>query len=183
MRASTTGRQGVAIGGGNERRPLTSVFRIVLMSRLPLALTLLLGVVGWAGSVSGEDAPPPPLAPALERLFPALKTEMASLPPFLGDTTLTLHLRTYYLDRTQPNRTENEAWAGGGWLGYGSGRPCTARRLSTRRRTRTGRFCSSRDRRRMSSWGRRMARSATRTMLSSRGTGSSLTRRTSIRRT
>jgi hypothetical protein len=40
---------------------------------------------------------------------------------FLRDTTLTLHLRTFYFDGTQTRGTENEAWAGGGWLGYRSG--------------------------------------------------------------
>jgi hypothetical protein len=89
--------------------------------RRPRALTLLLGVVAWAGSVSAEDAPPPPLAPALGRLFLELKAEMAPLPPFLRDTNLTLQVRTYYLNRTQPNGTENEAWAGGGWISYRSG--------------------------------------------------------------
>jgi hypothetical protein len=43
------------------------------------------------------------------------------LPPVFRDTRLTLQIRTYYLDRTQPSGTENEAWAGGGWLGYRSG--------------------------------------------------------------
>ena len=40
---------------------------------------------------------------------------------FLRDTTLTLHLRTFYFNGTQTKGTENEAWAGGGWLGYRSG--------------------------------------------------------------
>jgi hypothetical protein len=40
---------------------------------------------------------------------------------FLRDSTLTLHLRTFYFDGTQTRGTENEAWAGGGWLGYRSG--------------------------------------------------------------
>jgi hypothetical protein len=46
---------------------------------------------------------------------------MARLGPFLRDTTLTLHLRSFYFDGTQNTGTENEAWAGGGWLGYKSG--------------------------------------------------------------
>src|SRR5262245_15532312 len=61
------------------------------------------------------------LVPALERPSPELKAGMSPLAPFLRDATLTLHLRTFYYDGTQNKGTENEAWAGGGWLGYRSG--------------------------------------------------------------
>ena len=64
---------------------------------------------------------PPPLAPVLERPSPELKAGMVSLAPLLRDATLTLHLRTFYYDGTQNKGTENEAWTGGGWLGYRSG--------------------------------------------------------------
>jgi len=37
------------------------------------------------------------------------------------DSAVTVHLRSYYLDRTNSVAPENEAWAGGGWLGYESG--------------------------------------------------------------
>ena len=47
--------------------------------------------------------------------------DSASVAAFLRDSTLTLHLRTFYFDGTQTKGTENEAWAGGGWLGYRSG--------------------------------------------------------------
>lgn len=40
---------------------------------------------------------------------------------FGTDSTVTLHLRTFYFDRKNPGGRENEAWAGGGWLGYQSG--------------------------------------------------------------
>lgn len=40
-----------------------------------------------------------------ERLFPSLKERAATLPPFLRDTDATLHLRTFYLNRSQPNGT------------------------------------------------------------------------------
>jgi len=53
------------------------------------------------------------LVSALERPSPEV--------PFLQDTTLSLHLRTFYYDGTQNQGTENEAWAGGGWLAYRSG--------------------------------------------------------------
>ena len=38
------------------------------------------------------------------------------------DAEVTVHLRSYYLDRRRPApAAESEAWAGGGWLGYQSG--------------------------------------------------------------
>ena len=43
------------------------------------------------------------------------------LAPFVTDTALTLHLRSFYFDGTQNSGTESEAWAGGGWLSYQSG--------------------------------------------------------------
>jgi hypothetical protein len=86
-----------------------------------LALAMLVGVLAWPGSPSADDAPPPPLAPTLERLFPDLKEKEKALPPFLRDADLTLHLRTYYLNRAQPNGTEKEALASGGWISYQSG--------------------------------------------------------------
>jgi hypothetical protein len=46
---------------------------------------------------------------------------MKDLPPFLRDTDLTIHFRSYYLNRDKADGTENEAWAFGGWVGYKSG--------------------------------------------------------------
>ena len=86
-----------------------------------LVLALLVSAGGWWGWAFAEDAPRPPLAPVFERLFPQLKDKVASLPPFLRDTDLSLHLRTYYFNRTTPDGTENEASALGGWLSYRSG--------------------------------------------------------------
>ena len=41
---------------------------------------------------------------------------------FLYDeATATLHLRSYFLDRTNPSPPNNVAWAGGGWVGYETG--------------------------------------------------------------
>lgn len=37
------------------------------------------------------------------------------------DATLTVHLRSYYLDRTMPGTPASAAVAGGGWIGYESG--------------------------------------------------------------
>ena len=37
------------------------------------------------------------------------------------DATATLHFRSFYLDRTNPQPPSQAAWAGGGWVGYQSG--------------------------------------------------------------
>ncbi len=37
------------------------------------------------------------------------------------DATLTLHVRSYFLDRLNPGPTNNMGWAGGGWIGYETG--------------------------------------------------------------
>src|SRR5256885_13662889 len=71
--------------------------------------------------MGGGDAPPPPLAPFFERLFPQLKETRETLPPFLRDADFTLHLRTYYFNRTKPDDSVNEALAFGGWIGVKSG--------------------------------------------------------------
>ena len=86
-----------------------------------LLLALVVGVMAWAGSAAAEDAPPPPPGPPLERLFAPVKEAMKDLPPFLRDTDLRIHFRTYYFNREKPDETENEAWAFGGWVSYKSG--------------------------------------------------------------
>src|SRR5262245_56952030 len=86
-----------------------------------LALVFLVGACWWPHPASAEDSPPPPLAPFLERVIPGLKEERETLPPFLRDADLTLHLRTYYFNRTKPDDTVNEALAFGGWIGVKSG--------------------------------------------------------------
>ncbi len=37
------------------------------------------------------------------------------------DAEVTVHLRSYYLDRTNPAPPNNVGWAGGGWVGYETG--------------------------------------------------------------
>jgi hypothetical protein len=87
-----------------------------------LLLAVLLGVAAWAALAVAEDAPPPPPAPPLERLFEPVKEAMKDLPPFLRDTDLKIHFRSYYLNREKSDgTTENEAWAFGGWVSYKSG--------------------------------------------------------------
>jgi hypothetical protein len=60
-------------------------------------------------------------APTAEGREPKPGADSVLRAAFLRDSTLTLHLRTFYFDGTQTRGTENEAWAGGGWLGYRSG--------------------------------------------------------------
>ena len=55
------------------------------------------------------------------RRIPGVAEEMNSLTPFLRDTSLNVHFRTFYFDRLNSNGTTNEAWAFGGWLAYKSG--------------------------------------------------------------
>src|SRR5215472_5103259 len=86
-----------------------------------LGLALLLGTVAWAGSVCAEDAPPPPPAPPLERLFAPVRDALADTTPFLRDTDLKIHFRSYYFNRETPSGSQNEAWTFGGWLSYRSG--------------------------------------------------------------
>jgi len=99
----------------SDRPRLTA--RQVLMAAA-LVLTLL-----WTGRPSADDAPPPPPLPSpLEALFEPLKEQVKRLPtPFLSDTDLRVHFRSYYFNRTNPNDTVNEAWAFGGWVSYQSG--------------------------------------------------------------
>jgi hypothetical protein len=66
-------------------------------------------------------APPKPPAAVLKRAIPGLEGAMRDLAPFVRDTDLNLHFRTFYFDRQNTNDTENEAWAIGGWLEYKSG--------------------------------------------------------------
>ncbi len=91
---------------------------------LPRALGLGLLVVSttWSGLASADDAPPPPPQPTpLEALFQPVREMLKPLPPFLSDTDLKVHFRTYYFNRTKPDDTVNEAWAFGGWITYQSG--------------------------------------------------------------
>ncbi len=85
-------------------------------------LVLLITSAAWRGPASADDAPPPPPLPSpLEALFVPLREKLKPLPPFLGDTDVKVHFRTYYFNRTTPDDTQNEAWAFGGWIGYQSG--------------------------------------------------------------
>jgi hypothetical protein len=97
------------------RSDLRSQSSVAGRSRLLLALAV--GAAAWAGPAAAEDAPAPPLV----RLFAPLREAIKPLPPFLRDTDLRVHFRSYYFNRQNPDGTENEAWAFGGWLTYQSG--------------------------------------------------------------
>jgi hypothetical protein len=77
--------------------------------------------MAWAGPAAAEDDPPPPPSPPLIELFAPLREVIKDLPPFIRDTDLKIHFRSYYFNRENPNGSENEAWAFGGWLAYRSG--------------------------------------------------------------
>src|SRR5216110_2417594 len=82
---------------------------------------VITAALGWACPARADDAPPPPLAPVVDRLFPEFKKKAEDLPPFLRDADVILHLRTFYFNRHKPDDTDNEALATGGWLSYRSG--------------------------------------------------------------
>ena len=50
-----------------------------------------------------------------------LKDLLKDRPPFLRDTELRLHLRSYVFNRRDNDDSRKAAWAGGGWLAYRSG--------------------------------------------------------------
>src|SRR5262245_60303350 len=103
---------------------VNDVLRGVRRRLLALVLGLLIGAAAGPRPAPADDAPPPPPLPSpLEALFLPLKEKLAasSLPPFIKDTDFKVHFRSYYFNRTQPSDTVNEAWAGGGWVGYRSG--------------------------------------------------------------
>jgi hypothetical protein len=106
----------------NSRSPLRRRSGRIWLWRACLALVLLFASVTLIRAAAAQDAPPPPPAPPIERLFAPLKEAMKDLPPFLRDTDLGLHFRSYYFSRENPeDGSENEALAFGGWVGYRSG--------------------------------------------------------------
>src|SRR5262249_19552410 len=86
-----------------------------------LILALLVSGLAFPEAAWADDAPPPPPGAPIELLFGPLKDTLAPLPPFLSGTDVRAHFRTYFFDRVNPNDTQNEAWAFGGWITYQSG--------------------------------------------------------------
>jgi hypothetical protein len=103
------------------RSPLGRQTRGIWLQRACLSLVLLFASLTSIRPAAADDAPPPPPAPPIELLFAPAKEAMKDLPPFLRDTELKLHWRSYYFNRKNPEGTENEAWTFGGWLSYKSG--------------------------------------------------------------
>jgi outer membrane porin, OprD family len=111
-----------AEAGLDERSILSVSKRGVRLPRACLALALLFTSLTSVRSAAAQDAPPPPPAPPIERLFAPVREALKDLPPFLRDTDLKLHFRSYYFDRKNPEGgPQNEAWAFGGWASYKSG--------------------------------------------------------------
>jgi hypothetical protein len=114
---------------------MRAVRRILQRLAAVLAVVLLGSSTARAGEASLEDAPAPEavdeIATPIERgfekkdvpltLFPRLKQVLEDQPPFLRDTSLVLHLRSYWLEQDPPGQGEREAIAYGGWLGFESG--------------------------------------------------------------
>lgn len=67
------------------------------------------------------------IAPVLLTLGIGVTAAQVAEPPseakrfFVDDASVTVHFRTYYLDRDRPVPPDSAAWAAGGWLGYESG--------------------------------------------------------------
>src|SRR5262249_22276309 len=87
-------------------------------SRSHRAALIVFAVVAGVGTIRVGAETPASLAvvagAAPEARLPGADVDSAPGAAFLRDTTLTLHLRTFYFDGTQTKGTENEAWAGGG---------------------------------------------------------------------
>ena len=91
------------------------------LSRACLTLALLFTSLTLVSPAAAQDAPPPPPAPPIERLFAPVRESLKDLPPFFRDTDVLLHFRSYEFDRQNPEGTDNNAWAFGGWASYKSG--------------------------------------------------------------
>lgn len=71
----------------------------------------------WMGRILGGAAGLSALAQSA-----AAQELGADLKRFVHDDAVaTVHLRSYFLDRTNPQPPNDAAWAGGGWVGYESG--------------------------------------------------------------
>jgi hypothetical protein len=70
------------------------------------------------GTTHPPTVAPPPMVP---EHMPELMEMTRALPPFLRDTRVALHLRTFVLDRENTAGGTDQAWALGGALAYRSG--------------------------------------------------------------
>ncbi len=111
--------------GHRPTPPARPRWRAVLAAGL-VGLALLAPTPGLADhdqELHLEVVKPPerPKDPLLDRLIPGLPEFRRDLPPFLRDTDLKLHLRSFYFNREKSDGSYSEAWALGGWLQYQSG--------------------------------------------------------------
>jgi len=73
------------------------------------------------GLLTPTEPTPPGGVPLLKRFVPGLADGLKAQTPFIRDTSLNLHLRSFYFNRLNGDESQNEAWAFGGWLAYKSG--------------------------------------------------------------
>jgi len=102
---------GACLAGAGGTRPGWAQEAILHDRTFPEAAELAPGVLARAFEERLEK----------KTLFPELKGLLENQSPFLRDTELLAHFRTYFLDKHDLNGSENEAWAAGGWLRYRSG--------------------------------------------------------------
>ena len=86
-----------------------------LTAPIGLLAILLLFALGHGAASAADTANKPADASSPAAEFNAFERA------FLRESALTLHFRSYYLDRKQPIPPGPAAWAAGGWLGYQSG--------------------------------------------------------------
>ena len=72
-------------------------------------------------SLLTPSPPTPPGSMLLRQAIPSFDEWLKEQTPFIRDSSLRLHLRSFYFDRLNSDDTRNEAWAFGGWLAYQSG--------------------------------------------------------------
>jgi hypothetical protein len=90
-------------------------------SMIGLVAVAALSLLGAPGTVSAADPERPASGALLPTWFPGTTAGMQEMPPFLRDTQLLLHFRSFYRNNEATPDTFQEAWAAGGWLAYRSG--------------------------------------------------------------
>ena len=120
-------KKGATMAGFNFRKSLTPLLVIFFIH-----LSLNNSLAANTGHQAEENPAPEsakeikssfgaPVEEKKQSIFQDFKEKMKLLPPFWRDTSLLLHLRSYYLKRDIDDETVSEAWALGGWLDYKSG--------------------------------------------------------------
>jgi hypothetical protein len=86
-----------------------------------LVAVAALSLLGAPGTVSPAGPEEPASGAFLPTWFPGMTAGMQEMLPFLRDTQLLLHFRTFYRNNEASPGTFQEAWAAGGLLAYRSG--------------------------------------------------------------